>query len=70
MFATFSQMDMSFKLAEGQLSRAYSIADAETWNPKGRENPSRGWVLVPVSQHKHWMSLALEAAKCLDEHGA
>jgi hypothetical protein len=37
MFATFSEIDMSFKLGEGQLSQAYSIAGAETWNPKGRE---------------------------------
>ncbi len=37
MFATFSEFDMSFKLEGGQLSQAYSIAGAETWNPKGRE---------------------------------
>ena len=30
MFATFSEIDMSFKLGEGQLSQAYSIAGAET----------------------------------------
>jgi hypothetical protein len=70
MFATFSKIDMSFKLEEGRLSQAYSIAGAETWNPKGRENPSRSWVLVPISQQKHWMSLALEAAKYMNEHGA
>ena len=70
MFATFSLIDMSFKLEEGQLSQAYSIAGVKTWNPKGRKNPSRSWVLVPISQQKHWMSLALEAAKYLNEHGA
>jgi hypothetical protein len=70
MFATFSEIDMSFKLGEGQLSQAYSIVGAETWNPKGRKNPSRSWVLVPISQQKHWMSLALEAAKYINEHGA
>ncbi len=70
MFATFSELDMSFKLGEGQLSQAYSIAGAEPWNPKGRENPSRSWVRVPISQQKHWMSLALEAAKYINEHGA
>ena len=69
MFATFSEIDMSFKLGEGQLGQAYSIAGAETWNPKGRKNPSRSWVLVPISQQKHWMSLALEAAKHMNEHG-
>lgn len=63
MFATFSEIDMSFKLGEGPLSQAYSIPGAETWNPKGRTNPSRSWVLVPVSQQQHWLSLALEAAK-------
>ena len=70
MFATFSEIDMSFKLGEDQLSQAYSIAGAEAWNPKGRENPSRSWVLIPISQQKHWMSLALEAAKYTNEHGA
>ena len=70
MFATFSKADMSFKLAESQLSQAYSITGAETWNPKGRKNPSRNWVLIPVSQHKHWMALALEAAEYLNKHGA
>ena len=70
MFATFSEIDMSFKLGEDQLSHAYSIAGAETWNPKGRENPSRSWVLVPVSQQQHWMSMALEAAKYVNKHGA
>ena len=69
MFATFSEIDMSFKLGEGQLSQAYSIAGAEPWNPKGRTNPSRSWVRVPISQQKHWMSLALEAAKYLNAHG-
>lgn len=61
---------MSFKLEKGQLNQAYSIADAEIWNPKGRKNPSRSWVLVPISQQKHWMSLAMEAAKYMNEHGA
>ena len=70
MFATFSENDMSFKLGEGQLSRAYAITGAETWNPKGRKNPSRSWVMVPVSQQKHWMSLALEAAKYMNKRGA
>jgi hypothetical protein len=42
----------------------------EAWNPKGRENPSRSWVLVPISQGKHWMSLALEAAKYFNENDA
>ena len=70
MFATFSENDMSFKLGESQLGRAYSIAGAETWNPKGRKNPSKSWVLIPVSQRKHWMSLALEAAKYLNKLGA
>jgi len=69
MFATFSEIDMSFKLGEEQLSQAYSIADTEAWNPTGRKNPSRSWVLVPVSQQKHWMSLALKAAKYRNEHG-
>ena len=70
MFATFSEKDMSFKLEESRLIRAYSIAGAETWNPKSRKNPSRSWVLIPVSQRKHWMSLALEAAKYLHKLGA
>ena len=70
MFATFSEIDMSFKLEEDQLSRAYSIAGAEPWKPKGRKNPSRSWVLIPISQQNHWMSLALEAAKCMNKHGA
>ena len=70
MFATFSETDMSFKLGEDQLSQAYSIAGAETWNPKGRKNPSRGWVLLPFSQQKHWMSLALEAAKYVSNRSA
>jgi hypothetical protein len=69
MFATFSEIDMSFKLGENQLSKAYSIVGAEIWNPKGRENPSSSWVLVPISQQKHWMPLALEAAKYIDERG-
>ena len=69
MFATFSKNDMSFKLGEDQLSQAYSITDAETWNPKGRKNPSRSWVMLPVSQQKHWMSLALEAAEHLNKRG-
>ena len=67
MFATFSEIDMSFKK---ELNQAYSIpTDAEIWNPKGK-NPSRSWVLVPISQQKHWMSLAMEAAKYMNEHGA
>ena len=70
MFATFSESDMSFKLGEDQLVHAYSIAGAEAWNPKARKNPSRSWVLVPVSQQKHWMSLALAAAKYGNEHDA
>ena len=70
MFATFSEIDMSFKLGEAQLSQAYSIVGAETWNPKGRKNPPKSWVLVPVSQQKHWMSLALEAAKYLNERSS
>ena len=70
MFATFSELDMSFKLGEGQLSRAYSSAGSETCNPKGSKNPFRSWVRVPISQQKHWMSLALEAAKYMNEHGA
>jgi len=70
MFAPFSEFDMSFKLGEDQLSQAYSIVGAEAWNPKGRKNPSRSWVLVPISLQKHWMSLALEAAKYRKEHGA
>jgi len=70
MFATFSEIDMSFKLGEDQLSQAYLIDGAETSNPKGRENPSRSWVLVPVSQQEHWMSLALEAAEFLNGRGA
>ncbi|QDG79167.1 hypothetical protein [Labrenzia sp. PHM005] len=67
MFATFSKFDMSFKLGEGELGQAYSIAGVETWNPKGRKNPSRSWVLVPISQQKHWMSLALDAANYVNE---
>jgi len=70
MFATYSKIDMSFKLGECQLSQAYSIAGAETWNPVGRKNPSRSWVLVPVSEQKHWMPLALQAAKYMDAHDA
>ncbi|WP_423908306.1 hypothetical protein [Candidatus Spongiihabitans sp.] len=69
MFATFSEIDMSFKLGEGQLSQTYSIAGAETWNPKERGNPSRSWVLIPISQQKYWMLLALEAAKDMNTHG-
>ena len=45
MFATFSEIDMSFKLEKGQLNQAYSIADAEIWNPKGR-NENGGDKLV------------------------
>ena len=67
MFATFSETDMSFKLGEDRLSQAYSIAGAQPWNPKGRKTPSRGWVLVPVSQQEHWTSLALEAAEYVNE---
>ena len=69
MFATFSNADLSFKLEEDQLSRAYSIAGAESWNPKNRRNPSKSWVMVPVSQQKHWMPLALEAAQHLNNSG-
>ncbi|CUK08678.1 hypothetical protein RUE5091_03112 [Ruegeria denitrificans] len=70
MFATFSELDMSFKLGEDQLRQAYSIDGAETWNPKGRKNPPRSWVMVPVSQNRHWMPLALEAAEYLSKSGS
>jgi len=69
MFATFSEVDMSFKLGEEQLGQAYSIDGAQPWNPKGRVNPSKGWVQIPVSQQKHWMPLALEAAKHVNMSG-
>ena len=70
MFATYSEIYMSFKLGADELSQVYSIACAEPWNPKGRKNPSRGWVKVPISQQKHWMSLALKAAKYINELSA
>jgi hypothetical protein len=70
MLATFSEIDMSLKLGEDQLSQAYSIAGAKAWNPEGRKNPSESWVLIPISQQKHWMSLAFEAAKYRKKHGA
>lgn len=69
MFATFSESDMSFKLADDRLEEAYAIAGAETWNPKGRANPSRSWVLIPASRREHWMPLALEAAAFLSKRG-
>ncbi len=70
MFATFSEVDMSFKLDEDQLSSALLLDGAKPWNSKGRKSPNRGWVQIPISQQQHWMSLALEAANYVNKHGA
>lgn len=58
----FSRTGMVFKLTDTDAhSRALSVAGAHLFDPSGRGQPFRQWVVVPPEQADEWEAFAYEA---------
>ncbi len=59
---TRSGRGMVFKLENPDAhARALALPDAHLFDPSGRGEPFKQWVVVPSSQADEWESLALDA---------
>lgn len=57
-----SRMGMVFKLTDTAVrSRALAIPGAHLFDPSGRDQPFRQWVVVPPEQATEWEPLAADA---------
>ena len=58
----FSRTGMVFKLTDsGTHARALAVAGAHLFDPSGRGEHFRQWVVVPPEQADEWDALAYEA---------
>jgi hypothetical protein len=58
----FSRTGMVFKLTDtGAHGRALAVPGAHLFDPSGRGEPFRQWVVVPPSRLEEWEALAYEA---------
>jgi hypothetical protein len=58
----FSRTGMVFKLTDqAARARALALPDAHLFDPSGRGEVFRQWVVVPAGQDDEWEALAYEA---------
>ena len=58
----FSRTGMVFKLTDPDVhARALSVSGAHLFDPSGRGEPFRQWVVVPPAQADEWETLAYDA---------
>ncbi|HEY4084194.1 MAG TPA: hypothetical protein VGM81_26190 [Burkholderiaceae bacterium] len=66
-FAAQHKETVVFKLAGAEHARAIALKDAVLWDPSGKGRPMKAWVALPVTQSRHFDSLADAALACVTE---
>jgi len=65
--AAFFQGDIALKLVGNDHSAALALDGAQLWDPSGKHQPMKEWVLIPFACAQQWPNLAVRALHYVEQ---